>query len=132
MRNEKITPLYERLSRDDELQGESNSISHQKQMLEEFARRNGLPNPTHFTDEYNKKTIQCYGVSAPHKHKKAALRVENHSGGRLFAFIGFLFCWRGVRSLRIPLWLCAYTPCVHPCRGFVHPLGQSQKVSFQK
>ena len=51
MRNEKITPLYERLSRDDELQGESNSISHQKQMLEEFARRNGLPNPTHFTDD---------------------------------------------------------------------------------
>ena len=51
MRNEKITPLYERLSRDDELQGESNSISHQKQMLEDFARRNGLPNPTHFTDD---------------------------------------------------------------------------------
>ena len=51
MRNEKITPLYERLSRDDELQGESNSISNQKQMLEEFARRNGLPNPTHFTDD---------------------------------------------------------------------------------
>ena len=30
MRNEKITPLYERLSRDDELQGESNSISNQE------------------------------------------------------------------------------------------------------
>ena len=30
MRNEKITPLYERLSRDDELHGESNSISHQE------------------------------------------------------------------------------------------------------
>ena len=51
MRNEKITPLYERLSRDDELQGESNSISNQKKMLEDFARRNGLPNPTHFTDD---------------------------------------------------------------------------------
>ena len=51
MRNEKITSLYERLSRDDELQGESNSISNQKQMLEDFARRNGLPNPTHFTDD---------------------------------------------------------------------------------
>ena len=51
MRNEKITPLYERLSRDDELQGESNSISNQKQMLEDFARRNGLPNSTHFTDD---------------------------------------------------------------------------------
>ena len=57
MRNEKITPLYERLSRDDELQGESNSISNQKQMLEDFARRNGLPNPTHFTDD---------GISAIH------------------------------------------------------------------
>ena len=30
MRNEKITPLYEPLSRDDELQGESNSISNQE------------------------------------------------------------------------------------------------------
>ena len=36
MRNEKITPLYERLSRDDELQGESNSISNQKKMLEDL------------------------------------------------------------------------------------------------
>ena len=51
MRNEKITPLYERLSRDDELQGESNSISNQKKMLEDYACRNGLPNPTHFTDD---------------------------------------------------------------------------------
>ena len=51
MRNEKITPLYERLSRDDELQGESNSLSNQEKMLEEYARWNGLPNPTHFTDD---------------------------------------------------------------------------------
>ena len=36
---------------DDELQGESNSISNQKKMLEDYARRNGLPNPTHFTDD---------------------------------------------------------------------------------
>ena len=35
MINTKITPLYERLSRDDDLQGESNSILNQKQMLEE-------------------------------------------------------------------------------------------------
>lgn len=51
MKNEKITLLYESLSRDDELQGESCSISHQKKMLEEFSLRNGLPNPNHFTDE---------------------------------------------------------------------------------
>lgn len=48
---QKITPLYERLSRDDELQGESNSISNQKAMLEEYASKNHLPNPTHFTDD---------------------------------------------------------------------------------
>ena len=34
MRNEKITPLYERLSRDDELQGESNSISNQEKICQ--------------------------------------------------------------------------------------------------
>ncbi len=51
MRDGKITPLYERLSRDDELDGESNSITHQKQMLEDYARKNGFPRPTHFTDD---------------------------------------------------------------------------------
>ena len=51
MTKTKITPLYERLSRDDELNGESNSISNQKSMLEDYARRNGFPNPTHFTDD---------------------------------------------------------------------------------
>ncbi|WP_418753216.1 recombinase family protein, partial [Faecalitalea cylindroides] len=50
-RKEKITPLYERLSRDDELQGESNSISNQKKLLEEYAVGHRLPNPTHFTDD---------------------------------------------------------------------------------
>lgn len=51
MRNDKITLLYERLSRDDELQGDSNSIVHQKEMLEEYARKNHFPNPIHFTDD---------------------------------------------------------------------------------
>lgn len=46
-----FTALYERLSRDDELQGESNSISHQKEMLEEYATRNGLTPFRHFTDD---------------------------------------------------------------------------------
>lgn len=52
MRNfEKITALYERLSRDDELQGESNSIVNQKKILEEYASKNNLPNIIHFTDD---------------------------------------------------------------------------------
>lgn len=51
MSQTKITALYERLSHDDELQGESNSISNQKQLLEDYARRNGLANIRHFTDD---------------------------------------------------------------------------------
>ncbi|WP_241531295.1 recombinase family protein [Ligilactobacillus ruminis] len=47
----KITALYERLSRDDEQQGESNGISNQKKYLEDYAKQNGFRNIRHFTDE---------------------------------------------------------------------------------
>ena len=50
-RTSKITALYERLSRDDDLNGESNSITNQKQYLEDYARRNGFGNIRHFTDD---------------------------------------------------------------------------------
>lgn len=46
-----ITALYERLSKDDELKGESNSITNQKKYLEEFANRKGFANIRHFTDD---------------------------------------------------------------------------------
>ena len=49
-RSNGITALYERLSRDDDNAGESNSITHQKQMLEEYAIKNGFTNLVHFTD----------------------------------------------------------------------------------
>ena len=48
---DRITALYERLSRDDELQGESNSISNQKNFLEDYARKNGFVNIKHYTDD---------------------------------------------------------------------------------
>ena len=43
--------LYERLSHDDELQGESNSISNQKRILEEYANMSGLTGFVYFTDD---------------------------------------------------------------------------------
>jgi DNA invertase Pin-like site-specific DNA recombinase len=49
--NAKITALYERLSKDDDQKNESVSIAHQKQMLEEYARKNGFSNIRHFTDD---------------------------------------------------------------------------------
>ena len=51
MSKRKITALYERLSRDDEQQGESNSIANQKKLLESYAAQHGFPNPVHFTDD---------------------------------------------------------------------------------
>ena len=48
---ERITALYERLSRDDELQGDSNSILNQKRLLEQYAEKNGFSNPVHYTDD---------------------------------------------------------------------------------
>ena len=47
----KITALYERLSKDDEQQGESNSILNQKQYLQDYARKSGFTNIQHFTDD---------------------------------------------------------------------------------
>ncbi len=46
-----LTALYERLSHDDELQGESNSISNPKAMLEDYAEKNGFTGIRHFTDD---------------------------------------------------------------------------------
>lgn len=47
----KMTALYERLSRDDELQGPSNSIINQQSFLEDYAKKNGFVNVRHFTDD---------------------------------------------------------------------------------
>ena len=47
----KITALYERLSRDDESAGESNSIVNQKKMLEKYAKEQGFSHLVHYTDD---------------------------------------------------------------------------------
>ena len=48
---EKITALYCRLSRDDELQGDSNSIKNQKAILQKYADDNGFHNTQFFVDD---------------------------------------------------------------------------------
>lgn len=49
--NGKITALYERLSRDDDLAGDSNSIVNQKRYLEDYAAQKGFTNCVHYTDD---------------------------------------------------------------------------------
>lgn len=51
MNKRQITALYERLSHDDELQGESNSITNQKKILEDYAAQHGFTNIVHYTDD---------------------------------------------------------------------------------
>ncbi|MCL2695910.1 MAG: DUF4368 domain-containing protein [Clostridiales bacterium] len=51
MQSDKITALYSRLSHDDGLQGDSNSIVNQKAMLEEYAKRNHFTGLRHFIDD---------------------------------------------------------------------------------
>ena len=46
-----LSVLYERLSQEDDYAGESNSIKHQKAMLEDFALKSGFPNIIHLTDD---------------------------------------------------------------------------------
>ena len=48
---EKITAIYTRLSRDDELQGDSNSIIHQKELLSRYAQEHGFSNVRFFVDD---------------------------------------------------------------------------------
>ncbi len=61
---DKITALYCRLSQDDMLDGESNSITNQKAILQKFAVDNGFPNPVYFVDMYPPKMIQ-FNLSPP-------------------------------------------------------------------
>ncbi len=51
LQSDKITALYLRLSRDDDSEGESNSISNQKTLLTSYAKKNGFRNIKVFIDD---------------------------------------------------------------------------------
>jgi len=51
MQNHQITALYCRLSRDDAMQGESNSIANQKAQLARYATDHGFANQHFFVDD---------------------------------------------------------------------------------
>ena len=107
----KITALYERLSRDDEQAGESNSIQNQKKYLEEYARQKGLRNIRHFYDDgYSGTNFNRPGFAALLEEIEAG-RVETlvvkdlSRFGRNYLQVGYyteiLFPKRGVRFIAI-------------------------------
>lgn len=68
---QRYTVLYERLSHDDELQGKSNNISNQKQLLMEYAIFHELPSPRHFADD---------GISGTRLDRPAFLEMVEEIG----------------------------------------------------
>ena len=107
----KITALYERLSRDDEQAGESNSIQNQKRYLEEYARQHGLRNIRHFYDDgYSGTNFNRPGFAALLEEIEAGqvetLVVKDLSRfGRNYLQVGYyteiLFPKKGVRFIAI-------------------------------
>ena len=107
----KITALYERLSRDDEQAGESNSILNQKKYLEEYARQKGMRNIRHFYDDgYSGINFNRPGFAALLEEIEAG-RVENllvkdlSRLGRNYLQVGYyteiLFPKKGVRFIAV-------------------------------
>lgn len=107
----KITALYERLSRDDELQGESNSITNQKQLLENYATQNGYSHIRHFTDDgvsgttFDRKGFKAM-VEKVEAGKVGVVIVKDMSRfGRDYLKVGFytevMFKEKGVRFIAI-------------------------------
>lgn len=110
-RTSKITALYERLSRDDDQTGESNSITNQKQYLEDYAHRNGFGNIRHFTDDgfsgvnFNRPGFQSL-IKEVEAGNVATIIVKDMSRlGRNYLQVGFytevLFPQKDVRFLAI-------------------------------
>ena len=89
----KITALYERLSRDDEQVGESNSIQNQKMYLEEYARQHGLRNIRHFWDDgYTGTNFNRPGFNA---------LLSEIEAGHVATLIEVVFPKKGVRFIAI-------------------------------
>lgn len=107
----KITALYERLSRDDEQAGESNSIQNQKKYLEEYARQHGLRNIRHFSDDgytgtnFNRPGFTSLLEEIEAGHVETLVVKDLSRFGRNYLQVGYyteiLFPKKGVRFIAI-------------------------------
>ena len=107
----KITALYERLSRDDEQVGESNSIQNQKMYLEEYARHHGLRNIRHFWDDgytgtnFNRPGFNALLSEIEAGHVATLIVKDLSRFGRNYLQVGYytevVFPKKGVRFIAI-------------------------------
>ena len=105
------TALYERLSRDDELQGESNSITNQKHLLEEYAKKNGFESFRHFTDDgisgttFDRKGFKAMIEEVLEGNISTIIVKDMSRFGRDYLKVGYyteiMFVEKGVRFIAI-------------------------------
>lgn len=107
----RVTALYEKLSRDDNLVGESNSITNQKKYLEDFACKRGFSNIRHFTDNgysgvnFNRPGIQALIAEAEAGNIGTIIVKDMSIFGRNYLQVGFytevLFPQKDVRFIAV-------------------------------
>ena len=109
--NNKITALYERLSRDNELNGDSNSIVNQKKMLEKYAKEQGFTNLAHYTDDgysgtnFDRPDWKQLTADIEERNIGCVIVKDMSRIGRNYLEVGFytevLFREKGVRFIAI-------------------------------
>ena len=111
MSKHQYTALYERLSRDDELQGESNSITNQKRLLEDYAKKHGFDNFRHFTDDgisgttFERKGFKAMIEEVMEGNISTIIVKDMSRFGRDYLKVGYyteiMFVEKGVRFIAI-------------------------------
>lgn len=109
--DDRITALYERLSKDDEMQGDSNSIANQKSYLEKYASENGFGQVRHYTDDgfsgkdFNRPAWKQLMEDAEHGLIGCVLAKDMGRIGRNYLEVGFyterLFPDLGIRFIAV-------------------------------
>ncbi len=109
--SEKITALYCRLSRDDELQGDSNSIVNQKAILSKYAKDNNFKNPQYFVDDgvsgttFEREGFQAMIAEVEDGNVGTIIVKDMSRFGRDYLKVGFyteiLFAEKDVRFIAI-------------------------------
>lgn len=109
--SEKITALYCLLSRDDELQGDSNSIVNQKAILGKYAKDNGFKNPQYFIDDgvsgttFERDGFQAMIAEVENDNVGAVIVKDMSRFGRDYLKVGFytevMFPEKDVRFIAI-------------------------------
>ena len=118
----KITALYCRLSRDDELEGESNSITTQKKILTKYAEDNGFENCKFYIDDgitgTTSKRPDFQRMISDCENKKVGIVIVKDMSrfGRNYLEVGYyteiFFLENGIRFIAVNI-------CGHKARNFV-------------